>query len=79
MAETNEITCLLGRKPWPEGDCPRMACPQCGWNPREMAKRDAAIAARGLDRGEDGLRRLVLPKRPKERTTGNTNGKASTE
>ena len=38
-------------------------CGKCGWNPREVERRDKVFAEKGLTRCEDGLERLIIKRR----------------
>lgn len=54
----NANACTL---PYRSHHC-REACRICGWNPEVVKERNAEIKAKGLTRGPDGLRRLVIKK-----------------
>ena len=38
-------------------------CKSCAWNDREQWRREYILQTKGLSRGKDGMRRLVLPKK----------------
>lgn len=43
-------------------NCNEKDCDTCGWNPDVAEARNAVIAANGLTKGPDGLRRLIIKK-----------------
>ena len=42
-------------------------CEKCGWNPTVQAERKAWLNLNGLTLCEDGLKRLIMPKKKKNK------------
>lgn len=63
MSEKKIYVCLLGIDPATSKKCNPSECPTCGWEVEEAERRRTYTREHGLTLCEDGLYRLIIPKR----------------
>lgn len=44
----------------------KQQCGGCGWNIDEQKRRKALLAKKGMTKGKDGLRRLIIKRKASE-------------